>query len=77
VRRDPSHADAATIERSGWAVFGSPRDVATKLREFAATGVDEVLGIFDFGGLPGDEVRASVTALGREFGASRPTPEPA
>jgi len=67
VRRDPSHASAATIEKSGWAIFGSAREVAEGLRSFGATGVDEVLGIFDFGGLPIDEVERSVRALGAEL----------
>ncbi|HYA54197.1 MAG TPA: LLM class flavin-dependent oxidoreductase [Thermoplasmata archaeon] len=67
VRKDPAHANAATIENSGWALFGTPVDVAKRLRSFAATGVDEVLGIFDFGGLPFEEVDRSVRALGAEF----------
>ena len=67
VRRDPAHASAATIERSGWAIFGSPREVVEGLRSFRTTGVDEVLGIFDFGGLPADEVARSVRALGAEY----------
>jgi len=67
VRRDPSHANAATIEHSGWALFGSAKEVADGLSSFASTGVDEVLGIFDFGGLPADDARASVRALGAEF----------
>jgi len=68
VRRDPAHASAATIENGGWAIFGSAREVVKRLEEFAATGTDEVLGIFDFGGLPADQARDSVTALGRAFG---------
>ncbi|HKN07850.1 MAG TPA: hypothetical protein VJ021_09720, partial [Thermoplasmata archaeon] len=76
VRRDPAHASASTIEKSGWAIFGSPEEVAERLREFRATGVDEVLGIFDFGGLPSDEVGRSVRALGTAFGSDRPTAEP-
>ena len=71
VRRDPAHANAATIEKSGWAIFGSAREVAESLRAFGRTGVDEVLGIFDFGGLAIDEVERSVKALGAEF--SSPT----
>ncbi len=67
VRTDPRHAAARTIEESGWALFGSPVDVADRLREFARAGVDEVLGIFDFGGLAPPEVASSVTALGKEF----------
>jgi len=67
VRKDPSHANAEAIENSGWAVFGSPREVAEKLRTFGSMGVDELLGIFDFGGLPIEDVEGSVRALGAEF----------
>ncbi len=67
VRRDPHHADAGAIEASGFALFGTPTEVAAKLRPFAEIGVDEVLGIFDFGGLPDDDVGRSVRALGAEF----------
>ncbi len=67
VRRDPRHASAATIEESGFALFGSPREVAERLRAFEAIGVDELLGIFDFGGLSTTEVAASVRSLGAAF----------
>ena len=77
VRRDPAHANAATIERGGWAIFGTPRDVAAELEAFASTGVDEVLGIFDFGGLPCELVCESVRALGGAFGGARARSEPA
>lgn len=72
VRRDPAHANAAAIEKSGWAIFGPPEEVAERLRAFASTGVDEVLGIFDFGGLESDEVGRSVRALGAAFGRADP-----
>jgi alkanesulfonate monooxygenase SsuD/methylene tetrahydromethanopterin reductase-like flavin-dependent oxidoreductase (luciferase family) len=67
VRRDPSHASAATIERTGFALFGSSDEVVGRMAAFRAAGVDEVLGIFDFGGLPVADVRASVEALGPKF----------
>ena len=67
VRRDPRHATAETIEASGFALFGSPDEVAGRLADYAAVGVDEVLGIFDFGGLGSSEVTRSVTELGRAF----------
>lgn len=76
VRRDPAHANAAAIEESGWAIFGSPEQVAERLRSFGATGVDEVLGIFDFGGLDHDEVGRSVRALGAAFALGRSVDEP-
>ncbi len=65
VRRDPRQASAGTIEGAGFAVFGEPAEVAERLREFEAAGVDELLGIFDFGGLARDDALASVTGLGR------------
>jgi len=71
VRRDPSHASASTIEQSGWAIFGSPDEVVAGLERLARTGIDEVLGIFDFGGLPSEEVDRSVRALGARW-ASHP-----
>jgi alkanesulfonate monooxygenase SsuD/methylene tetrahydromethanopterin reductase-like flavin-dependent oxidoreductase (luciferase family) len=76
VRQDPMSGGAEAIERSGWAVFGTPEEVAERLRGFAATGVDEVLGIFDFGCLPSDEVGRSVRALGVTFARERPSAEP-
>jgi alkanesulfonate monooxygenase SsuD/methylene tetrahydromethanopterin reductase-like flavin-dependent oxidoreductase (luciferase family) len=75
VRRDPAHANASAIEGAGWALFGSAEEVASRLRAFAATGVDEVLGIFDFGGLPSEEVGRSVRALGAEFARTTRAPE--
>lgn len=69
VARDPRQASAAAVEEAGWALFGPPREVADRLREFAACGVDELLGIFDFGALPPGEVVRSVAALGKAFGS--------
>ncbi|HYA69759.1 MAG TPA: LLM class flavin-dependent oxidoreductase [Thermoplasmata archaeon] len=71
VRQHPAQANAAAIEESGWAIIGSPREVADSLRSFESTGVDEVLGIFDFGGLPIEDVSQSVRALGAEWARER------
>lgn len=68
VRRDPRHASASAIEGSGFALFGSPQEILERLHAFEAIGVDEVLGIFDFGGLAAPAVSASVRALGAVFG---------
>jgi alkanesulfonate monooxygenase SsuD/methylene tetrahydromethanopterin reductase-like flavin-dependent oxidoreductase (luciferase family) len=70
VQKDPRHADAATIEASGFALFGRPEEVLERLREYRAAGVDEVLGIFDFGGLPLAEVLGSVGSLGSRWSGS-------
>ncbi|HZY70237.1 MAG TPA: LLM class flavin-dependent oxidoreductase [Thermoplasmata archaeon] len=64
VDHDPHQASAATIEAGGWALFGRPGDVADRLEAFRRVGIDEVLGIFDFGGLSAAEVSSSVRALG-------------
>jgi alkanesulfonate monooxygenase SsuD/methylene tetrahydromethanopterin reductase-like flavin-dependent oxidoreductase (luciferase family) len=71
VRRDPRHASAEMIERSGFALFGDADRVMERLEAFRSAGVDEVLGIFDFGGLPRDDVAGSVIALGRRFQQDR------
>jgi alkanesulfonate monooxygenase SsuD/methylene tetrahydromethanopterin reductase-like flavin-dependent oxidoreductase (luciferase family) len=67
VRRDPRSASAAAVEEGGWAIFGSASEVNERLRAFQRAGVDELLGIFDFGGLSTDEVTRSVVELGRAF----------
>lgn len=69
VAADPEQASAATIESAGWALIGSPRDLKGKLDELARAGVDELLGIFDFGGLPEPVVAESVAQMGRAFAA--------
>ncbi|MGA8543097.1 MAG: LLM class flavin-dependent oxidoreductase [Thermoplasmata archaeon] len=67
VRRDPHHATAASIEANGFALFGTAPEVAQRLSEYAAIGVDEILGIFDFGGLDAGAATRSVRRLGSEF----------
>lgn len=61
---DPSSVTVESIERQGFALFGDAEQVADRVRGFAQIGVDEVLGIFDFGGLPLEDVLGSVRALG-------------
>ena len=78
VRRDPRLANAHALVRSGLAYAGSrdSPDLADWLSRVAATGVDELLGIFDFGGLPvPDGVRsmeAALRALGSPSRAAAP-----
>jgi alkanesulfonate monooxygenase SsuD/methylene tetrahydromethanopterin reductase-like flavin-dependent oxidoreductase (luciferase family) len=67
---DPRAASPEGIEASGLAVFGTPADVVHRLREFARIGVDEVLGIFDFGGLRRSEVERSVAAIGAAWSSA-------
>lgn len=70
AHHDPAAASPEGIERAGFAPIGSAAEVVRSLAELEAIGVDELLGIFDFGGLPPDEVARSVTAVGTAW-ASR------
>jgi alkanesulfonate monooxygenase SsuD/methylene tetrahydromethanopterin reductase-like flavin-dependent oxidoreductase (luciferase family) len=67
ARQDPHHATPAALEAAGFALFGSAPEVAAGLRRYAEAGVDEVLGIFDFGGLTEAESIGSVRALTTEL----------
>jgi alkanesulfonate monooxygenase SsuD/methylene tetrahydromethanopterin reductase-like flavin-dependent oxidoreductase (luciferase family) len=70
VRDHPGHASPEAIEAQGLAIFGTAEHVVRGLERFAEAGVDELLGIFDFGGLPPDEVEASVRAVGLAWAGS-------
>ena len=63
TKERPQHASPEAIEQTGLALFGSPEEVAQRMDRFARIGVDELLGIFDFGGLPPEEVAGSVRAV--------------
>jgi alkanesulfonate monooxygenase SsuD/methylene tetrahydromethanopterin reductase-like flavin-dependent oxidoreductase (luciferase family) len=67
VEHDPAAANAAQIESSGFALFGSRSEVRDRLEELAEIGIDELLGILDFGGLDPLLVAQST----REYGATR------
>jgi alkanesulfonate monooxygenase SsuD/methylene tetrahydromethanopterin reductase-like flavin-dependent oxidoreductase (luciferase family) len=71
ARDHPEHASPEAIEASGLALLGSPGQVVEGLERFVRLGVDELLGIFDFGGLPTAEIEASVRAVGAAW-AHRP-----
>ncbi len=62
--RAPTAVDPAALEAAGLVAFGSPEEVEFRLDRLAEIGVDELLGIFDFGGLPGTEAVASIESLG-------------
>lgn len=64
VRQHPETSTVAGLEAIGLAVIGTPEEARAGLDRFLSTGVDEVLAMLDFGGLPADEVAASARALG-------------
>ncbi|HTT15912.1 MAG TPA: LLM class flavin-dependent oxidoreductase [Thermoplasmata archaeon] len=74
VTERPEHASPDAIEASGLALFGSGRSVVAGLERLEGIGVDEVLGIVDFGGLDPAEVARSVSALGAAWGARAAAP---
>jgi alkanesulfonate monooxygenase SsuD/methylene tetrahydromethanopterin reductase-like flavin-dependent oxidoreductase (luciferase family) len=67
VQQHPHHASPAALEQAGFALFGSAPEVAAGLRRYSDAGVDEALGLFDFGGLTEVEATASVRALATEL----------
>lgn len=62
--RAPETATPEALERAGLAVFGSPQEALARLGAFRDAGVDELLGLFDFGGLPLEDAVASLERLG-------------
>ena len=69
VREHPEQARAESLEAAGWAAIGRPDEVVQRLAPLARAGVDELLGIFDFGGVPREEVVGSVKRLARAWTA--------
>jgi alkanesulfonate monooxygenase SsuD/methylene tetrahydromethanopterin reductase-like flavin-dependent oxidoreductase (luciferase family) len=63
----PQHASREGLEANDLALFGTADEVAERLDRFRGIGVDEILGIVDFGGLPASDVAESVHGLGRAF----------
>ncbi|MGP8071913.1 MAG: LLM class flavin-dependent oxidoreductase [Thermoplasmata archaeon] len=63
----PHQASRAGLEESNLALLGTPAEVTRRLEPYRAAGVDEVLGIFDFGGLPIADAVGSIRSLGRAF----------
>jgi alkanesulfonate monooxygenase SsuD/methylene tetrahydromethanopterin reductase-like flavin-dependent oxidoreductase (luciferase family) len=68
LREHPTHASPEAIEKGGWALFGTGEEVVRRLERFRAMGVDEVAGIFDFGGLAPEVVARSVRSVGEAWG---------
>jgi alkanesulfonate monooxygenase SsuD/methylene tetrahydromethanopterin reductase-like flavin-dependent oxidoreductase (luciferase family) len=67
---------AQDIEDRGFALFGAARDVRSGIEELYRAGVDEVLGLFDFGGLPLAGAIRSMEQVSRMFVPVRPGPVP-
>ena len=51
VAKDPRHASPDALQEAGLSMIGSLNEVEERIDAFADAGVDELLGIFDFGGL--------------------------
>jgi alkanesulfonate monooxygenase SsuD/methylene tetrahydromethanopterin reductase-like flavin-dependent oxidoreductase (luciferase family) len=65
VAKDPRHASAEHLESIGLAALGDEAVVRPRLEALRAIGVDEVLGIVDFGALPLAEAEGTLRGLGR------------
>ncbi|HLY77606.1 MAG TPA: LLM class flavin-dependent oxidoreductase [Thermoplasmata archaeon] len=63
VLADPRFASADAIEESGLAMIGGLNEVEERVNALAEAGVDEVLGIFDFGGISLSDAIGSVRRL--------------
>lgn len=63
VAADARYASATAIEESGLAMIGSLNEVEERARAWAEAGVDELLGIFDFGGISLSDAVGSVRRL--------------
>lgn len=63
VQHDPRHASAQSLGDSGLSMIGGLNEVERKARAFAEAGVDELLGIFDFGGLALSDAVGSIRRL--------------
>lgn len=64
-------SEASTVEgleRRGLVLLGRPEEVATKVAAIEATGVTDLLGIFDFGGLPLAKARSSMRRFAAAMG---------
>ena len=65
--QNPRSTSPESIERSGLALFGDVETVLAGLGELESLGIDELLAIFDFGGLSPELVHRSVTTVGRAW----------
>ena len=63
VREDPHHASASALEERGLSMIGGLNEVEDRAHAFADAGVDELLGIFDFGGLTLSDSVGSIRRL--------------
>ena len=63
VHEDPHLASAEALEESGLALLGGLNQVEDGAQALAEAGVDELLGIFDFGGLALSDAIGSIRRL--------------
>jgi alkanesulfonate monooxygenase SsuD/methylene tetrahydromethanopterin reductase-like flavin-dependent oxidoreductase (luciferase family) len=58
--QDPEGSSAEGLVARNLALVGRPEEVSAQVREVEATGITDLFGIFDFGGLPPVRSRASL-----------------
>lgn len=63
VARDHGSARREALQSKGMFLIGRAGEVRSQLRDLESAGVTDVAGIFDFGGLAPEKVRASVEAF--------------
>jgi alkanesulfonate monooxygenase SsuD/methylene tetrahydromethanopterin reductase-like flavin-dependent oxidoreductase (luciferase family) len=63
LEQDPRHGSVAQLESDGLVAIGSAAEVGRTLSRYRDAGVDELLGMVDFGGLTPDRVDGSVREL--------------
>jgi alkanesulfonate monooxygenase SsuD/methylene tetrahydromethanopterin reductase-like flavin-dependent oxidoreductase (luciferase family) len=82
VRRGPTTISAEAVDRAGFAIFGPAHEVVERVEELGRMGIDELLGIFDFGDLPRGDVVQSMRTVGGirtripDLSAARPVADP-
>ncbi len=70
LAEDPEGASVEGLEKRGLVMIGDSREAREWVRRVEATGVTDLLGIFDFGGLPVDAACRSMRRFSQALGLS-------
>ncbi len=70
VGKDPEGSSAEGLIERGLALVGTPEEILARLPQIEATGVTDLFGIFDFGGLSPARSRASLRRFSQLVGLS-------